>query len=367
MKLVLFSDLHLESAFSWTAGTPEATRTRRQALRDTLQNIVSLVAEAKADALLCGGDLYEHDRFTPDTAAFLKSAFEQVHPVPVFIAPGNHDWYGPQSLYRRVDWSPNVHVFDTSRLQPVELYDGLTLWGAAHLAPANTPGFLEDFKVDREGVHLALFHGSERSWFPEQGAGKAPHAPFDTDQIESSGLDHAFLGHYHTPRDHQRFTYPGNPDPLTFGEDGDRGAVIASVQGDGTIQRKRVYVAVTQIHDLSIDVTGSTSQQDVRNRLEEALKGLSGFARVTLTGDLSADIDFRPPDLSTIDSGLDSALLEMSNLHIAYDLESIREEQTVRGEFVREVWEQDLPEEEKRRILVTGLRALDGRDDLEVT
>ena len=367
MKLVLFSDLHLDSAFSWTAGTPGAARKRRQALRDTLNNIVALAAEINADAILCGGDLYEHERFTPDTAAFLKSAFERLHPVPVFIAPGNHDWYSPQSLYRSVDWSPNVRVFDTGRLRPVELDDGLTLWGAAHLAPANTPGFLEDFEVDREGVHLALFHGSERGWFAEQGGGKALHAPFDTEQIEDSGLHHAFLGHYHRPRDDQRFTYPGNPDPLAFGEDGDRGVVVASIQGDGTVQRERASVGITQVHDLSIDVTGSASHQDVRDRMQEALKGLSGFARVTLSGELSTDIDFRPRDLSTVDSGLDSALVEVGTVHISYDLEWIRGEKTVRGEFVRAVWEEDLSEEEKRRILVTGLRALDGRDDLEVT
>ncbi len=367
MKLVLFSDLHLDSVFSWTAGTPEAARKRRQALRDTLNNIVALAAEVDADAILCGGELYEHERFTPDTAAFLKSAFERLHPVPVFIAPGNHDWYGPQSLYRRVDWSPNVRVFDTRRLQPVELNDGLTLWGAAHLAPANTPGFLEDFQVDRGGLHLALFHGSEKGWFSEQGGDKVLHAPFDTEQIQYSGLHHAFVGHYHRPRDDETFTYPGNPDPLAFGEDGDRGAVVASVQGDGTVQRERVSVGITEVHDLSVDVTESASQQDVRERVQEALKGLSGFARVTLSGELSADIDFRPRDLSTIDSTLDSVLVEVDTIHIAYDFVSIREEQTVRGEFVQEVWEQHLEEEEKQRILVTGLRALDGRDDLEVT
>ena len=196
---------------------------------------MALAEEVDADAVLCGGDLYEHERFTPDTEAFLKSAFERINPVRVFIAPGNHDWYGPQSIYRRGDWSPNVTVFDTGRLQSVELDDGITLWGAAHLTPANTPGFVEDFKVDREGVHLALFHGSERGWFSEQAGRKVLHAPFDTEQIEDSGLHHAFLGHYHRPRDDHRFTYPGNPDPLTFGEDGDRGVVIASIQADGTV------------------------------------------------------------------------------------------------------------------------------------
>jgi hypothetical protein len=53
-------------------------------------------------------------------------------------------------------------------------------------------------------------------------------------------------------------------------------------------------------------------------------------------------------------------------IHAAYDFDLISQEETVRGEFVREVTGQDMPEDEKRRIPTTGLRALDGRDDLEV-
>ena len=366
MKLVHFSDLHLDSLFAWTAGARGAASKRRQALRDTLNNIVKLAVEVEADAVLCGGDLYEQERFTPDTAAFLQSTFERLHPIRVFIAPGNHDWYGPQSLYRQVAWSENVRVFDSDRFQPVELLDGLTLWGAAHRAPANTPGFLEEFAVDRGGTHIALFHGSERGWFSQQGGRKTLHAPFDSDQIESSSLHHAFLGHYHRPRDDRLFTYPGNPDPLTFGEDGKRGAVIANIKGDGTVTRDRRDVSVTRVHDLHVDITGSANQQDVRDRVRDALKSLAGFARVTLSGEPSADIDIRPREFSSVDWGLDSVLVEVGDVNSAYNLESIREEPTVRGEFVREVSEQDIPEDEKRRILVTGLRALDRRDDLEV-
>ena len=366
MKLIHFSDLHLDSVFAWTADTRGAATRRRQALRDTLNNIVNLAVEQGADAVLCGGDLYEQDKFTPDTVAFLQSTFERLHPIRIFIAPGNHDWYGPQSLYRQATWTENVHVFDSSQFQAVELIDGLTLWGAAHRAPANTPGFLEEFEVDRGGVNVALFHGSERGWFSHEGGRKTLHAPFDSYQIESSGLHHAFLGHYHRPRDDPRFTYPGNPDPLTFGEDGERGAVVATVMNDGVVVRDRRSVSVTQVHDLDVDITGSISQQDVRDRVSDALASLSGFARVILSGEPPEDIDLRPRELSLVDYGLDSVLVEVGAVHVAYDLDLIREEPTVRGEFVREVSNQEIPEDEKRRILVTGLRALDGRDDLEV-
>lgn len=366
MKLVLFSDLHLDVAFAWMRTAQGVARKRRQALRDTLYKIIDLTLQVKADALLCGGDLYEHDRFTPDTAAFLKTAFERLQPIPVFIAPGNHDWYGPQSLYRRVEWSSNVRVFDGNRLQAVELDDGLILWGAAHRTPANTAGFLDDFKVDRQGVHLALFHGSERGWFSAQEKGKQLHAPFDAGQIKISGLHHVFLGHYHRPCDHEWFTYPGNPDPLTFGEDGLRGAIIVTVQQDGSVCREHIPVAVTEVHDLYVDVSGSASLQDIRNRVQERVNGLHGFARVTLDGELASDIDIRPSDIGTLQSSLDSLVIELGDLHVAYDFELVAQEQTVRGEFVREVLQQDLADDERRRILVTGLRALDGHDDLEV-
>ena len=77
-----------------------------------------------ADALFCAGDLYEHDRVTPDTGRFLQATFTELAPCPVYLAPGNHDWYGPDSLYALVEWSPNVHVFRKPQLEPVSVKGG---------------------------------------------------------------------------------------------------------------------------------------------------------------------------------------------------------------------------------------------------
>src|SRR5690606_35999305 len=79
----------------------------------------------------CAGDLFEQDRYTPDSAAFLRRVFADLHPIPVLLAPGNHDWYGPASLYQQVDWTDNVHVFTEPALRPYVLDDGLTMLGAA--------------------------------------------------------------------------------------------------------------------------------------------------------------------------------------------------------------------------------------------
>ncbi|MCY3839714.1 MAG: metallophosphoesterase, partial [Gammaproteobacteria bacterium] len=155
--------MHLDSAFAWCGATGDAARARRQALREALLAIAELARNVDADALFCAGDLYEHDRVTPDTAGFLRQTFAELGPIRVYIAPGNHDFYGPQSLYATSNWSDNVHIFTEPRLQPVPLADGITLWGAAHCAPANTPNFLDRFRTDGDATHIALFHGAERS------------------------------------------------------------------------------------------------------------------------------------------------------------------------------------------------------------
>lgn len=370
MRLVVFSDMHLDTAFAWAR--PDVARTRRQGLRDTLRRIVALADEVGADALLCGGDLYEHERFTPDTMNFLRTTFAATD-VPVFLAPGNHDWLGPQSIYAQVSWPTNVHVFEETEFRPVALEDGLTLWGAAHRAPANTDGFFDrGFEVDGDGIHLALFHGSERSGFTRQQQEqekKEPHAPFDADQISEAGIHHAFLGHYHRPSTSVTHTYPGNPDPLTFGEDGERGAVIADVADDGTVACEWRVVAASQAHDLITDVTGAETRQELRDRVERALAGLAGTARITITGELHPDVEIDLDELEMVPSDLDQVVIRARSLETGYDIETIAEEResTVRGRFVHDVRSaDDLDDDEKRRIITTGLRALEGRTDLEV-
>lgn len=366
MKIVHFSDLHLDRPFAWVDADGDVARRRRQALRDTLTRIIELAKEINATALFSAGDLFEQARFTLDTAEFLRSTFAKLDPMPVYLAPGNHDWYGPQSLYALVDWSQNVHVFRESRLRAVGLGQGLTLWGAAHCAPANTPNFLDGFAVDRPGTHIALFHGAERSWFDEQGDDKAPHAPFDAPQIEAAGLAHAFVGHYHRPKDAPFHTYPGNPDPLEFGEDGLRGPVIATVDPDGSVTRERRRVAVTTVHDVALDVTACTTQQEVRDRLTDLIQDRAGVVRVTVSGEIAPTLDLRVEDLRSLLQHFEAAHIRVGVLTPGYDIEAIRAERTVRGQFVAEVLAQGLPPDDERRVLIAGLRALAGRRDIEV-
>jgi len=362
VKLLHFADLHLDAPFAWAP--PETARLRRRNRRQTLTRIIELAEEERVDAVLSGGDLFEQERFTPDTVAFLRETFARTD-LPIYLAPGNHDWYSSRSPYALVEWSPNVHLFTAAALTPIELRDGLTLWGAAHQAPANTGPFFAEFRPDRGGVHLALAHASERGALPFQESGKEPHAPFDATELEAAGIAHAFLGHYHVARDRDRHTYPGNPDPLEFGESVGRGVVLATVAPDGGVERERRSAAVSQVHDLEIALDGCHHLDDVRQRIAMEIAGLSGSVRVTLNGEVSDDLAIDPRALIQLGEHLDGFVVRTGDLLPSYDLEAIHAEPTVRGQFARDTLA--IADAERRhKVLITGLRALEGRSDLEV-
>ena len=363
MKLLHFADLHLDAPFAWA--TPETARVRRRNRRESLMRILALAESEAVDAILCAGDLFEQDRIGPDTVEFLRSAFERTD-RRVFLAPGNHDWLSARSPYRLVRWSPNVHVFTEAELRPVELTDGLTLWGAAHRAPANTDDLFAGFRTERGGLHVAVAHASERATLAWQESGKAPHAPFDAAELPATGLGHAFLGHYHLPRDAELHTYPGNPDPLDFGETGERGAVIATIGADGAISRSRHDVAVSEVHDLEIDVGGATHSDEVAVAVRERLAPLGGCVRVTLSGELAPSLQLDLRELERNGEHLEGLVVRAGHLTVGYDLDVIGAESTVRGQFVRSAVEEIADPELQRRVILTGLRALEGRGDLEV-
>jgi hypothetical protein len=62
---------------------------------------------------------------------------------------------------------------------------------------------------------------------------------------------------------------------------------------------------------------------------------------------------------------LDGLLVRLGQLRPAYDLATIAEEPTVRGQFVRDVLDAELDDADRRRVLSIGLRALEGQAELD--
>ena len=85
-----------------------------------------------------------------------------------------------------------------------------------------------------------------------------------------------------------------------------------------------------------------------------------------MKGDVSPSLSLDRIQLEQPADGLEYMLVRTDDVRPVYDLDTIRTETTVRGQFVRDVLAATIDDNERQRVLITGLRALAGRTDLEV-
>ena len=112
---------------TWTApSAPWPQRAPPPAVREsrgTALRLSNYVNSQGADLVLLAGDLFDSAAAFRETGEQLSAALGQME-AQVFIVPGNHDWYGPGSPWRTVDWPENVHIFSENALTAVEFRSG---------------------------------------------------------------------------------------------------------------------------------------------------------------------------------------------------------------------------------------------------
>jgi DNA repair exonuclease SbcCD nuclease subunit len=334
------ADVHLDRAFGGSRMPPSVAAARRTELRDAFRRFIDLALERQVDAVTIGGDLYEHDRCTADTGHFLRQQLERLATIPAFIAPGNHDPYVPESLYRQIDWPPNVTIFSEPAFRSVPLGEGLKLWGAGHDGPALRDNLLQDFRVAGPGRHILLFHGSDTHAVPE---GKTTHAPFQPADIGTTGAQFALLGHYHqarlSPSDNPLFAYPGTPEPLGFDEEGDHSVLLVQISDDAVHPQLLPFGGVTY-RTLRLDISSVLTSDEIRAAIESFASAGDGttaapIVRIILEGQLQPEVDLDRDALLNACAERFSFLDIVDSTYPAYDFEELAQESTTKGTFVR--------------------------------
>lgn len=360
-RILHFADLHLDTTFSSAGQQP------RQALRDCLRRLVDLALQQQADVVTIGGDLYEHERRCSDTGKFVRSELARLGTVPVIVAPGNHDPYTPDSLYRAIEWPGNVRVLSSPDLEPVEVGGDLTVWGAAF-----TNRFRRDCPLD--GFGGANGTGGSNVLLLHAALGDAPsdYSPLSPAAVRRAGFDLALLGHIHDggySRADLGVYYPGSPEPLDFSEAGDHYVLLVDIDGGAPVVQ-RLASNRMRFGSLSVDVGGADSRDAVRDlvlRQAEAAGLGGGTVRVCLTGVLDEAVDL---DAVALGGALASAFafVDVSDeTDPPYDWEALRQGYTTKARFVRRLLDASEaaagPEERRRcqEALVLGMRAFEGR------
>ncbi len=66
---------------------------------ESLKTILQLADGKKVGFVIIAGDLFETNQVSKKYVQQVTRLLEQAKPLPIYILPGNHDCYGPSSVY----------------------------------------------------------------------------------------------------------------------------------------------------------------------------------------------------------------------------------------------------------------------------
>lgn len=360
------ADLHLCSPLAVFSQKEAAARRERQFL--AFEALLRQAAKAGARLILLAGDVFDTPTPDPDgVARFLGILKDQ--PLPVVIAPGNHDYWREGGVWQSYTVPDHVYVFDSPKLSCIDFPTlGAAVYGYAFVGESMAApilGHAEHLLPDR--ISLLLAHADMLSPI-------SAYAPISPGQLENSGFDYAALGHVHKPMSPKKYgkttaAYSGFFAGRGFDEVGAGQALMVQIDGDRvTIDALKSEADRFEICEL--DCTGDRNGEEIRRRVRQHLAEQSyprtTALRLVLTGNVGLACHPDPAALSAL--GEELALLELCDETVPiFDGDYLEKDPTLRGAFYRALLPKLTDGDEETRSLAAealrlGFAALSGRE-----
>ncbi len=363
LKIMHTADIHLDSPFSGLP--PRLAEARRNDLRAAFTSMMTYAKMTGVDVLLIAGDLFDSGTVTRDTVRLLIREFETFG-RPVFISPGNHDPAFPNSVWKRVSFPANVHIFDSEELSAVDLFEpddknpGVTVYGWAFTAPdLDTVPITGKRVADTSRINLLSCHCDMTS-------PRSRDCPVLPVHLEAFGMDYAALGHIHNPPPPgrgNRWCYPGCLEPRGFDELGPKGALIVEIEkkpgSESEVRLKKLRFSKRRYEKSELDLTGAETMTDAADAVKRAVKangwGEDTLLSLRLTGEIPPAFVIDTEALEETDAGL-AALCVEDRTRPAADPAKLAVDPTIRGAVYRQL--KPLLESEDEREREVATRAL---------
>ena len=194
LRVLHTADVHLDSDGYGDAHQQIVHRDRG---RRVFRRIIDRALTDTVDLLLIAGDLFDHNRVSDETVAFVRTELERLR-QPVVILPGNHDALRTSAIYDRHDLTAgasHVHVIRQLNGETIDFPElEVVVWGRAmeEHAPEFRPLAHIPGRDDRRWC-LAMAHG----FFYEARQRPERSSPIFADEVRDTGWDYIALGHQH--------------------------------------------------------------------------------------------------------------------------------------------------------------------------
>ena len=332
MKFVHIADMHFDSPFVNLSEKDIMGDLRRLEQRKVFKKIIEYIKENNIKYFFISGDLYEHKYIKQSTIDYINKLFEEIPETNIYIAPGNHDPYTKNSYYNKYNWSKNVKIFGP-KVEKIETQDA-NIYGYGFDDFYCSDSGVENIEIEQtEKPNILIIHGNIDGSTIED----MQYNSMSKKMLQEKGFDYVALGHIHkkdyNTEENQKIVYPGSTISLGFDELGEHGMIV------GELEKNKLEIQFVKLDDKQftkreLNVDNIYSKEELIEKINELKIEENNYVEIILKGNRNFEIN----KYDLIKYILNNNIIKIkNNTKIAYDLEKLENENTLKGLFIKEM------------------------------
>lgn len=359
MKFIHIADMHFDCPFNNLSDIDNLGEIRRLQQREIFKKIIDYIKENNIEFLFIAGDLYEQQYIRKSTIDYINNKFKEIPNTKVFITPGNHDPYLKNSYYNKYEWNHNVKIFgpEVEKLS----FTGIDIYGFGFNDFYCKNQEIIDLEVEnKEKTNILIMHAD----MDASANSEKVYNPINKNILKAKDFDYVALGHIHktdyNSEINQRIVYPGSTISTGFDELGEHGMIVGEILNDN-LKIKFVKLDEMEFKEIHFDCSNVFSKEELIEKINEIQIKENELSKVILNGERNFEID--PYEILKMNSN--KQILKIKDeTKIAYDLEKIKNDTTLKGIFAKEMLRklENANDEEKeiiQKAIEIGLQALE--------
>lgn len=352
MKIIHCSDIHFESKLNELP--TEKKRVRREEMLSTFTKMVEYASENWVSAIIIAGDMFDVKTVSVKTKARIVSLMKEYPNIDFFILKGNHD-DGFSDCPSDTD---NIKFFGDE--WTYFNYENVTVAGTV-LTSSNSRFIADSVKLDEKRKNIVVLHGQVAGYKSNEEA-----EIISLPKFAEKNIDYLALGHIHSFEQGKLdnrgiYVYSGCLEGRGFDETGEKGFVLLNIDND-TITHEFIPFAsrkvVVKEYEVQADKDWYTNEKIIINSLENESE--TSIVKVELKGEITAELNIDEENLTRKLNDKFFYAKVNNKTKLKVNLTDFANDKTLRGEFVREVLNSSLTEEQKEAVILKGLNALKG-------
>lgn len=341
MSIIHTADLHLDSPFE----TNFSSIKMEERKREILSNVSRLVEYAKlnnVDRIIIAGDLFDGARILSKTRLYLKDIIINNPSIDFFFISGNHD--EATRIFEFEDEPKNLKRFGNEF--KTYNYPDCDITGINYKDEYD----FSKLNLNKDKKNILILHGDINS-------------NINLKQLKNKNIDYLALGHIHKYEkgqldDRGIYAYSGALEGRGFDETGPKGFILLDIKNE--IETSFIPFAKREIHNIEIDISKCETYSDIRKLILDKICDIKkeDMLYIRLIGKYNIDL-VKQNDMLNVELNDQYYFVRIKDdSKLKINIDDYKNDISLKGEFIRNVLNSDLKENEKAEVIEYGIKAL---------